>query len=281
MSLKEFDNTYSKRNMIKSPLRYPGGKNYAISYLKKLIPENTTKLISPFFGAGHFEIYCASKGIDVYGYDIFEPLVEFWQCLIEDSKKLADCVKDYYPFNLEDFYLIRQAHRYHPDKYERAAIYYALNKIAYMGGVFSSAPATDISDLRCYLSPLKIEKLGKLHIRNLTVQNMNFQKSISKCGDNDNTLLFCDPPYYDHQVSVEMYRGKRRYDPDPFDHGALFNLLNKKRKSKWILCYNNNEYIRELYSEYEIVPAEWKKSMGKRSFGGKGEKIDDIIILSK
>ncbi|MDA8215915.1 MAG: DNA adenine methylase [Nitrospiraceae bacterium] len=63
---------------LKSLLRYPGGKSKAIDIICKLIPEGTTELCSPFFGGGSVELACTSKGIRVYGYDIFEPLVEFW-----------------------------------------------------------------------------------------------------------------------------------------------------------------------------------------------------------
>ena len=52
---------------MKTLLRYPGGKAKAVKILEKYIPENTTKIVSPFFGGGSLEFQLASKGIEVQG----------------------------------------------------------------------------------------------------------------------------------------------------------------------------------------------------------------------
>ena len=79
-----------------SPLRYPGGKSKAIkkivSFIIPNIPKNK-KVCSPFFGGGSIEIYLAKKGYQVYGYDAFQPLVDFWQVLLKDPSKLAGQVQ--------------------------------------------------------------------------------------------------------------------------------------------------------------------------------------------
>ena len=71
-----------------SPLRYPGGKNRAIKAIVSCIPANETKLCSPFLGGGSIELACTPK-MQVYGYDVFSPLVDFWQVLIDDRNTLA------------------------------------------------------------------------------------------------------------------------------------------------------------------------------------------------
>ena len=90
--------------MLKSPLRYPGGKSRAVSIISKYIPKDTTQLCSPFFGGGSLELACAQSGIRVYGYDIFGPLVDFWKLLLTNPKKLADNVEKYRPLKKEKFY---------------------------------------------------------------------------------------------------------------------------------------------------------------------------------
>ena len=82
-------------SLIKSPLRYPGGKSRAVKTIWKYIePLEPKKLCSPFFGGGSLEIFCAQKGIKVHGYDNFQPLVDFWRWLLKDPKKLAKNVKE-------------------------------------------------------------------------------------------------------------------------------------------------------------------------------------------
>lgn len=82
-----------------SPLRYPGGKSRIVECIANFLPPGTTSVCSPFFGGGSVELYLAKKGMRVYGYDVFEPLTDFWQELLRDSGQLAESVQTYYPMS--------------------------------------------------------------------------------------------------------------------------------------------------------------------------------------
>src|SRR5437870_13400817 len=86
------------RGFPRSPLRYPGGKNRAIKAIFSFIPENETKLCSPFLGGGSIELACTSA-MEVHGSDIFEPLIAFWKALLEQPEQLARKVEGYYPLS--------------------------------------------------------------------------------------------------------------------------------------------------------------------------------------
>ena len=73
-------------------LRYPGGKFRGAEKIKKYIPTDTKEICSPFLGGGSVELLCANGGMRVYGYDKFEPLVDFWNCLIKKPDELAQLV---------------------------------------------------------------------------------------------------------------------------------------------------------------------------------------------
>jgi hypothetical protein len=47
-----------------------------------------------------------------------------------------------------------------------------------------------------------------------------------------------------------------------------------KCKKNWILCYNNCEFIRELYSNFKIIEVDWKYSMNKN------KESSEIVIVS-
>ena len=72
-----------------SPLRYPGGKSRGAEMIFEYIPEKTREICSPFFGGGSIEVLCANHGMTVNGYDKFEPLVDFWKCLLKRPTELA------------------------------------------------------------------------------------------------------------------------------------------------------------------------------------------------
>ena len=80
---------------IRSTLRYPGGKTRGVEFITQFFPKNLDKLLSPFFGGGSIKLSAAAKGTTVYGYDIFFPLVEFWQCLTTHPIELATEVEKY------------------------------------------------------------------------------------------------------------------------------------------------------------------------------------------
>ena len=79
---------------MKSLLRYPGGKTRALKHIIPYFPKNLTEIVSPFFGGGSIEIHYASQGVRVHGYEIFEPLVNFWQQVLENPKRVADFLFD-------------------------------------------------------------------------------------------------------------------------------------------------------------------------------------------
>jgi hypothetical protein len=86
----------------RSPLRYPGGKSRVVKSIYSVIPENETKLVSPFLGGASIELACTTR-MDVYGSDIFEPLIDFWQALLTDKENLIARVKSYYPLSRTKF----------------------------------------------------------------------------------------------------------------------------------------------------------------------------------
>ena len=75
---------------MKSPLRYPGGKHRATKYLIEYIPKNLKEIVSPFFGGGSLELKMAQNGIRVYGYDIFLPVVKYWNDLKNNKESLIN-----------------------------------------------------------------------------------------------------------------------------------------------------------------------------------------------
>ena len=82
---------------MKTPLRYPGGKSRAIKHILPHIPPDCGELCSPFLGGGSIELAVAERGTKVHAYDIFKPLVWFWESLLNKihikdvwSQKCAD-----------------------------------------------------------------------------------------------------------------------------------------------------------------------------------------------
>ncbi len=117
----------------RSPLRYPGGKTRAVETITSFFPKDLKQMISPFFGGGSVELASAAKGTEIIGFDVFKPLVEFWQCLLQEPGALAAEVEKHYPLLKKDFYRLQKEQTYSKIKLERAAIYYVLNRSSFSG----------------------------------------------------------------------------------------------------------------------------------------------------
>ena len=273
MSLKEFDDTLSLRAhhniKTKIPLRYPGGKNNAVKTLARYIPSTTKEMVSPFFGGGSVEMVCANNGIRVYGYDVFEPLVEFWQCAIQDAKKLSRYVQEYYPFDVDrDYSWIREAHGYHPDKWERAAIYFVCNRVSFSGMTFAAASSWT------ELSLSAISRLANFRVDGgggggVSIERMDFTESIP--NSREGIFFYCDPPYALETSSSSLYGYNGELHKD-FGHDKLADILHTR--NNWMLCYNDCEYVRGLYRGYRMRVPTWTYMMTKK------KKSNELLIFS-
>ncbi len=251
--------------IVKSPLRYPGGKSRAVKIISKYIPNDAKRICSPFFGGGSLEIHCAQNGIRVYGYDTFGPLVDFWQILLKNPKKLAHYVRAYHPLNREKFYELQKMQLDSKSKLERATIFFVLNRTSFSGSTLSGGMATGGADNNPRFTKSSIDNIESFKIRNLTVRQLDFKKSIPK---HKNDLLYLDPPYI---IQSRLY-GKKGDLHKHFDHYGLAKIL--KKRDSWILSYNNSKEIHEIYSDYKILYPDWKYGMSLN------KKSREVLIVS-
>lgn len=256
--LKPIDNL---KHFPRSPLRYPGGKSRAVKYIYSCIPANETKLCSPFLGGASIELACTSK-MDVYGSDIFEPLVNFWSVLLKTPESLIDTVKRYYPLTRTNFYNLQQKYIEVIDDVERAAAFFVLNRSSFSGTTLSGG----MSPGHPRFNESAIERLRSFKVTNFHVECAEYQDAIPKYDD---AFLYLDPPYLNGQA---LY-GVRGDTHKRFDHQALAKLLYGR--GRWIMSYNDCLEIRELYKDYQIVPIDWIYGMSKN------KQSNEILVLSK
>jgi DNA adenine methylase len=247
--------------VLKSILRYPGGKSRGVNEICNLIPSNTKILFSPFLGGGSIEIACANNGISVFGFDNFKPLVEFWECLLKDPIKLANIVKKYYPLPKSTFYELQKKLPSFKTKFERGAIFYVLNRSSFSGTTLSGGMSPNHE--RFTLS--SIDRLINFKLKNLEVKQADFHDSIDLAQDE---LMYVDPPYL---INQSLYGTKGNLHKG-FDHLGLSKLL--KNKVNWILSYNNSEEILKLYEDYYIYSPKWTYGMSQN------KTSREVLILS-
>lgn len=245
----------------RSPLRYAGGKSRGVVEILEFISEKTRTICSPFFGGGSIELACANNGISVRGYDNFRPLVEFWQCLLRDPRKLAQIVAEYYPLAKSKFYELQKIQHEYKSKYQRAAVFFVLNRTSFSGTTLSGG----MSPNHPRFTPSSIGRIRDFRVANLFVEQANFVESIKKSR---NILLYLDPPY---ALNQRLY-GNHGNMHSGFDHEKLAEMLH--RRDNWILSYNDCEKVHNLYDGYYFYYPQWKYGMSNN------KNSREVLILS-
>ena len=253
------------KRYIASPLRYAGGKSLAVGFVVELLPDNISRLVSPFMGGGAVEIACANElGIDVIGYDVFDILCAYWQVQIASPVKLANTLRKFEP-NRDTFKKVKHRLSRHWHKEERLnkhelATYYYFNSNTSYGPHFLGWPSDMYLNDQRY--PRMLEKVANFRAPNLTVKCEKFETSIPKhVGD----FLYCDPPYYleDGKMFVGMYPHRNF----PVHHvGFRHDLLRDyllSHEGGFILSYNDCETIREWYKDCNIETPQWQYTFGQ------------------
>lgn len=244
-----------------SPLRYPGGKSRAVDFLKKYIPDDCKELCSPFFGGGSFELFCANNGIKVNGYDVFKPLIVFWQELLENKDLLTRKILSYYPLDKNKFYELQKKQFELENKNDIASIFYVLNRASFSGSTFSGG----MSPGHPRFTVSSIDKIKNFNIKNFNVKELSFDKSIAK---HKNIFLYLDPPY---MIKNTLY-GNRGDAHKGFNHNLLREVICEHKY--WVMSYNNSPEIQDMYKEYKMIIPEWKYGMSN------DKKSKEILIFS-
>lgn len=256
---------------LRSPLRYPGGKSRATKHLVPMIEDMGVKeMLSPFFGGGSIELELAARGVRVHGYDLFRPVVCFWQSLLKRPDELVKLVRMCHPLGgKEEFKELQEKLRegIDDDPLLEAAVYYILNRSSFSGTVLSGGYSQQAASKRFTESSIQRLEHFKTE-KNLTVRWADFRESLAVHPDE--MFVYADPPYILGDNS-NLYGDSGNLHRE-FDHVALFELL--KDRPRWMLSYNNCYTVRQMYKDFKFYYPDWSYGMGN------DKESKEILIVS-
>ncbi len=255
-----------------SPLRYAGGKSWAVGYIVEHIPTTIHRLVSPFVGGASVEIAVAKEiGIPVIAYDIFDILVNYWQIQITKPIELYSVLENLRP-DKNTYNYVKQELKEHwmgrkqLERVTLAAYYYFNHNLSYGPG-FLGWLSSVYAKQEVYQR--MIQKVRNFKVDKFWVECADFSEVIK---EHKNDFLYCDPPYYIGEDST-LFRGlyPQRNFPihhDGFKHELLRDLLYS-HQGGFILSYNNSQVIREWYKDFEIIelPVHYTMGQGEKRIG--------------
>ncbi|MBX3163797.1 MAG: DNA adenine methylase [Bacteroidetes bacterium] len=248
--------------MIKSPLRYPGGKSRAVNLISKLLPE-FDEFREPFVGGGSVFIYAKQRFPDkkFWVNDLYFELYKFWEMSQKDVNALIDKIYEWrnqFPVGKELHQFLNKNISSFNDL-ERAAAFFIYNRITFSGTSLSGGFSEGAFAGRFTESSIqRLNEFAQVINGSTTITNLDYKDVVNEEGQN--VFIFLDPPYYSATKSA-LY-GKNGNLHKVFDHQKFANTM-KNCNHKWLITYDDCEYIRELFSFANIIP--WDLTYGMRN----------------
>lgn len=262
--------------MIKSPLRYPGGKSKAVESIGKFIPF-FEEFREPFVGGGSVYVYLKQRypTKKFWINDIYENLFLFWKGCKEYPNKLIKTIEDF-RFNFQDGkelhrYLINNIESF--EEFKKAAAFFVFNRITFScttesGGFSNAAFHKRFTDS----SIERVEALSKI-LADTIITNYDYEKVVNAEGDD--VFIFLDPPYYSATKSALC--GKNGNLHKTFDHERFASVMQNSNH-KWLITYDDSEYIKELFSFANIQT--WDLTYGMRNVNKKSIQREQELLIS-
>lgn len=251
---------------MNSFIGWVGGKKALRGAIIKMFPSPMPERYAEVFGGAGWVLFGkdkASTKMEVFN-DIDSDLINMYRCIQNHQEE----------FN-KQFELVLSAHEtfdtYKEDlkrggltDIQRAARYFYIIKCSF--GNVKVSYATRPRSLDNILSRLTEIKD---RLRGVVIENRNYDALI-KLYDSAETLFYLDPPYH----GTEKYYKNNGSVFTEENHIHLRDIL-KGIKGKFILSYNDDEFVRALYEDFEIMGIERNNVLS--SFDN-STKYNEVII---
>ncbi len=247
--------------MIKSPLRYPGGKSRAVNLIAKLLPE-FDEFREPFVGGGSVFMYAKQQfpNKKFWINDLYVELYKFWKMSQKDVNAVISKVYEWrnqFPIGKELHQFLNKNMATFNDL-ERASAFFIYNRITFSGTSLSGGFSEGAFSGR--FTESSIQRLYKFAevVNGAKITNLDYQDVVNEEGQR--VFIFLDPPYYAATKSA-LY-GKNGNLHKAFDHEKFAEVM-KNCNHKWLITYDDCDYIRDLFSFAHIIP--WNLTYGMRN----------------
>lgn len=258
--------------LIKSPLRYPGGKSKAINQILPLVPQ-FEEFREPLVGGGSVffalkQLYPTKKFVIN---DLNQDLFCFWKYCQTDVELLIETVQKFKAkFKDGRFLHSFLSENIGKTSFEKAVRFFILNRVTFSGLADSGGYSEQAFEKRFTESSIERLRAASKLLQGVSIRNNDYSELMSAPGSD--VFIFLDPPYLSKTKS-KLY-GKKGDLHESFDHTRFAELM-KNCKHKWLITYDDSPEVRALFSFANIY--EWELQYGmnnyKQDFAAKGKEL--------
>ena len=242
--------------MYHTPLRYPGGKAKFAPKIKSIIENNDLHghYVEPYAGGAGVALDLLFSGIctDIHINDLDLAIYHFWKSITEETEDFIRLVSKT-DVTIEEWHKQKEILKQDDiSPIERGFAAFFLNRTnrsgILKGGVIGGLQQSGNYKLDCRFNKealiKRIQKIGSMNNK-IHVYNQDTEKWLLEI-DNlipSNSLIYLDPPYY--EKGQGLYRNFYNHQ----DHKSIKEKLVKV-KTPWVVSYDNNQNIRDIYQQY-------------------------------
>lgn len=255
---------------LNSPIKWVGGKCKMVDKILPLIPKHKC-YCEVFGGAGWLLFSKEPSKVEILN-DFDNNLMNFWSVIKNTPEQFIRSF-DYTLVSRKTFdeYKRKYKENNFEDNIEKAHIFYYLVNAGFASDMKSPAFGT-----KCQRrNGLRLEEIDTTiplaynRLQKTTIENKSFEE-IFRIYDSEDTFFYLDSPY----------RSKKQYAVGKFtdEQYKLLAECCRKTKGKWLYTINDDEYIRELFKDFNIIKHDVYYSVCKTNKGRKPFK--ELIITN-
>lgn len=270
--------------MIKSPLRYPGGKSRALDVIGERLPASFREYREPMVGGGSVFLYVRHHfpQVPCWINDANYDLVCFWKAAKEENRRLVNelrMVRANTTDGKELFERLRGRDKSMLTDFERAVRLFVLNRITFSGTIEAGGFSQNAFEQRFTTSAIERVRSLESVLCGVWITHGDYAPLLSESGND--VFVFLDPPYitatesklygengvlhtgFDHQrFALSVQRSAHRclvtYDDAP----ELERRFSGATLHRWSLQYGMNNYRQStaargaelMISNYQVQP---------------------------
>lgn len=279
---------------MKPILKWPGGKTQIVQELKKYITPELLKgnrYIEPFIGGGAlaFDLEHPNTVISDLNPELtnlYEVIKYNPEGLIKELKKhqYAHCCEDF----ANDYYYEVRAWDREPGFWNLSSEVIAartiyLNKTCFNGlyrvnskgyfnspiGRSSSGKTPDI------VQEDAIKDLSKF-LQTVDIKTGDYRTIVNDWKPDPNSVIFLDPPYIkDEDIKTDGFVGYTKEGWTVHDLETMKSECDywSRLGAKIVITNNDTEFVRNLFSDWEIHSVDVRRSINRNSDGRKGKEV--------
>ena len=258
-----------------TPLRYPGGKSKLYDFVVRLLRHNQLHgctYVEPFAGGAGLALSLLQKGHvrEIIINDLDYAIYAFWHCVLNETEDFVSAINEI-PVTVNEWVKQREIQKepHEHGIFKIGLSTFFLNRVnrsgIIKGGVIGGLNQDGQYKLDCRFNKKdlieKIKRVSSMKDR-IRLGNLDVVEFVPAVINHlsYHSLIYFDPPYI-VQGSNLYYN---YYNQE--DHKALSALI-KEVQQPWILTYDNEPLVYDVYGGYEISQLLLTYSAGSKRSG--------------